>query len=65
MEDGINLDELLSITNLFGEIDKGRAQALGYSCLPGDAWIEQEVDILVPAAIENQITSKNVSYNFV
>jgi glutamate dehydrogenase len=58
---GIDLDELLSITNLFGEIDKVKAQELGYECLPGDAWIEQKVEILVPAAIENQITSKNVS----
>jgi glutamate dehydrogenase (NAD(P)+) len=33
---------------------------LGYECLPGDAWIEQDVDILVPAAMENQIRSDNV-----
>ncbi|MEJ2706399.1 MAG: Glu/Leu/Phe/Val dehydrogenase [Anaerolineales bacterium] len=58
---GIDLDELLSITNLFGEIDKVKAQELGYECLPGDAWIEQDVEILVPAAVENQITNKNVS----
>ena len=32
----------------FGGIDKGKAVALGYEVLPGDAWIEQEVDILVP-----------------
>ena len=31
---------------------------LGYEVLPGDAWIEQEVDILIPAAIENQITGR-------
>lgn len=60
-QDGIDFDELLSITNLFGEIDKVKAQELGYECLPGDAWIEQDVEILVPAAVENQITSKNVS----
>lgn len=59
-KDGIDLDELLSITNLFGEIDKDRAQDLGYHCLSGEVWIEQEVDILVPAAVENQITNKNV-----
>jgi glutamate dehydrogenase len=58
---GVDLDELLSITNLFGEIDKVKAQELDYECLPGDAWIEQDVEILVPAAVENQITSKNVS----
>ncbi len=27
---------------------------------PGDAWIEQKVDILIPAAIENQVTGDNV-----
>ncbi len=59
-KDGIDLDELLSITNLFGEIDKVKAQELGYERLPGDAWLEQEVDILVPAAVENQIKTDNV-----
>ena len=28
--------------------------------LPGDAWIEQDVDILIPCALENQITGENV-----
>ncbi len=28
--------------------------------LPGDAWLEQEVDILMPCAIEHQITGENV-----
>ena len=57
---GIDLEELLSITNRFGEIDRLKAEALGYDCLPGEAWLEQDVDILVPAAIENQITGQNV-----
>jgi glutamate dehydrogenase len=57
---GINLDELLPITDLFGEINKDRALEMGYQVLPGEAWIEQDVDILVPAAIENQITPENV-----
>lgn len=56
---GIDLEELLSISNHFGEINKEKALALGYECLPGEAWIEQEVDILVPAALENQITAQN------
>ena len=54
--DGIDLAELRSITDKFGGIDKGKAQDMGYQCLPGEAWIEQEADILVPAALENQIT---------
>lgn len=58
--DGVDLDKLLSITNHFGEIDKEKAQDLGYQLLPGDTWIEQEVDILIPAALENQITAETV-----
>jgi glutamate dehydrogenase len=57
---GINFDQLASITNAYGEIDRAKAEAFGYECLPGDAWIEQDVDILVPAAMENQIRSDNV-----
>ena len=57
---GINLDELLTITNPFGEIDKTKAIEMGYACLPGDAWIEQKVDILAPTALENQVTLENV-----
>jgi glutamate dehydrogenase (NAD(P)+) len=58
--DGIKMEELLSITNRFGEIDRTKAQDMGFEILPGDAWIEQEVDILVPAAIENQINGNTV-----
>jgi glutamate dehydrogenase (NAD(P)+) len=57
---GIDLQALLKITDRFGGIDKTQAKALGYEILPGDAWIEQEVDILIPAALENQITADNV-----
>ncbi len=59
-KEGIDLDRLLTITNRFGEIDKASAEAMGYQVLPGDAWIQQDVEILVPAAIENQITAANV-----
>ena len=57
---GIDPEELISITNLFGEINKAKAMDLGYECLPGEAWIEQDVDILVPTALENQISADNV-----
>jgi glutamate dehydrogenase (NAD(P)+) len=58
--DGVNLDELRGITDRFGGIDKAKAQALGYEVLPGDVWIEQDVDLLLPCALENQITAENV-----
>lgn len=57
--DGIDLDKLLSITDRFGGINKEKAKELGYEILPGDAWIEQKVDILLPCAMENQITKDN------
>jgi glutamate dehydrogenase (NAD(P)+) len=57
---GIDFDELVAISNPFGEIDKNKAEVLGYERLPGDAWIEQDVDILVPAALEYQIRHDNV-----
>jgi glutamate dehydrogenase (NAD(P)+) len=59
-KDGIDLDALLGITDRFGGIDKKKAADLGYEVLPGDAWLEQDVDILMPNAIENQITAENV-----
>lgn len=58
---GIDLKQLLSITDRFGGIDKVKAKELGYEVLPGEAWIEQEVDILLPCALENQITGENVN----
>ena len=60
-KEGINLQELLAITDTFGGIDKSKAKDLGYEVLHGDAWIEQEVDILIPAALENQIREDNVT----
>jgi glutamate dehydrogenase len=57
---GINLEELRKITDSFGGIDRRKANDLGYEVLPGDSWIEQDVDILIPAAIESQITIENV-----
>ncbi len=59
--DGVDPDFLLSITDRFGTIDKDKARAAGYEILPGDVWIEQEVEILIPAAIENQVTAENVT----
>ena len=57
---GIDLDQLLGITDKFGGIDKTKAKALGYEVADGDAWLRQEVDILVPGALENQINAKTV-----
>jgi len=58
---GVDLEELTKITDKFGGINKDKAKALGYEVLPGGAWLEQDVDILIPAALENQITGENVN----
>lgn len=58
---GIDRQELLKITDKFGGIDKEKAKELGYEVLDGEAWIEQDVDILIPAALENQIREDNVT----
>ncbi len=60
-KDGVDLAELRKITDRFGGINKQKAAGLGYEQLPGDAWIEQDVDILMPCALENSITGDNVS----
>lgn len=57
---GIDMDELLRITDPFGGIDKDKARGLGYEVLPGDEWISQDVELLIPSALENQITIDNV-----
>jgi glutamate dehydrogenase (NAD(P)+) len=57
---GIQLDALLKITDRFGDIDKEKAKALDYEVLAGEEWLKQDVDILMPSAIENQITGENV-----
>jgi len=58
---GVDPAELRAITDRFGGIDKARARELGYEVLPGDAWLEQPVEILIPAALENQIREDNVA----
>ena len=60
-EDGVDLEELRNITDRFGSIDKEKAKEKGYEKLPGDDWLKHEVDILIPAALENAITEDNVN----
>ncbi|NLM76948.1 MAG: Glu/Leu/Phe/Val dehydrogenase [Ruminococcaceae bacterium] len=57
-KEGLDIGRLAEIKDTFGSIDLDKARALGCEILPGDAWIAQEVDILMPCALENQITSE-------
>jgi glutamate dehydrogenase (NAD(P)+) len=58
---GVVLSELTGITDPFGGIDREKARELGYEVLPGDDWLAQDVDILIPAALENQINATTVA----
>ena len=58
--EGIDLAELRSAADRLGNINPDAARELGYEILGGGAWLEEEVDILIPAALENQITPGNV-----
>jgi glutamate dehydrogenase (NAD(P)+) len=57
-EDGIDPDFLKSITDVYGTIDKDAAVEAGYEVLDSDAWLGMDVDVLIPAAIENVITGE-------
>ena len=59
-EQGVDVDALARITDTYGAIDKSHAARLGYNVLPGDAWIEQPVDVLIPAALEAQLTPDSI-----
>jgi glutamate dehydrogenase (NAD(P)+) len=60
-KDGIAFDKLMAAVDKFGTIDQGKAKSYGWEQLPGDAWIDQEVTVLVPAAQENMINGDNVN----
>lgn len=55
-EDGIDIEKMAACKDSFGTIDKDEAQKMGCKLLPGDEWITQDVDILLPCALENQLT---------
>jgi glutamate dehydrogenase len=59
-ESGLDVVVLAGITDEYGSIDPVKAAALGCEVLPGGAWLEQPVDILIPAALEHQISEANV-----
>ncbi|NLL30258.1 MAG: Glu/Leu/Phe/Val dehydrogenase [Clostridiales bacterium] len=54
--DGIDIEKMAAIKDSFGSIDKEKAIELGCKILEGDEWIAQDVDILLPCALENQLT---------
>jgi glutamate dehydrogenase (NAD(P)+) len=58
--DGVNPYFLHAHTDQYGTIDKAQAKQSGYLIEDGDAWLSKDVDVLIPAAIEGQITAETV-----
>ncbi len=54
--EGLDVPAMMGIKDKFGSIDVAKARALGCEVLDGDAWLAQPVEILIPAALENQLT---------
>lgn len=59
-KDGVDPRFLMTITDQYGSIDKNKARDAGYRIEAGDAWVEKDADILIPAALEGQINSETV-----
>ena len=59
-EDGIEARFLQSITDQYGTIDKDKAKQAGYKIEDGSVWLQKDVDVLIPAAIEGQINAETV-----
>ena len=60
-KDGIDIETLRKISDRFGGIDKDKARDSGYTVADGADWISQDVDILIPAALENQVTGETAA----
>ncbi len=58
--DGINPQFLQSITDQYGTIDKAKAKDAGYIIEAGESWRSKDVDVLIPAAIEGQLTKDTI-----
>lgn len=54
--DGIDVEALRGCKDAYGTIQQDKAREIGCEILDGDAWLSQSVDILIPAATENQLT---------
>jgi glutamate dehydrogenase (NAD(P)+) len=55
---GLDVPHLLAIRDRFGRIDRKRL-APGARCAPEPAWLEQPVEIVIPAAVGNAIRADN------
>jgi len=57
---GIEFSRLMAAIDKFGTISQAKAKEYGWEKLHGDAWIEQPVTVLIPAALDNMVNADNV-----
>jgi glutamate dehydrogenase (NAD(P)+) len=57
---GIDPRFLISIVDQYGTVNKQKAMDSGYEVTDGDKWIEADANVLIPAALEGQITGDTV-----
>jgi glutamate dehydrogenase (NAD(P)+) len=58
--EGVNPRFLMSITDIYGAINKDQAAKEGYTIEPGENWIDKDVDVLIPGALEGQVNAETV-----
>jgi len=59
-KDGLDIPFLQSITDEYGSINREKAEKAGCTYTKGEAWLEMDVDVLIPSALEGQINSETV-----
>jgi glutamate dehydrogenase (NAD(P)+) len=59
---GVDARFLQSITDQYGTINKDKAIEAGYVIEDGDVWISKDVDVLIPGALEGQITGETINH---
>lgn len=58
-KDGLNVKELLAARDVLGQIDPSKVS--NCELLPTNQWLDLDVDILIPAAVENVINAETAS----
>ncbi len=58
---GLDIPFLQGITDEYGAIDKDEAHKAGYEIEKGEAWLEKDVDVMIPAALEGSINAHSVN----
>ena len=55
---GLDIPFLQGITDEYGAVARDKAKEAGYEILDGAAWLDQDVDVLIPSALEGQLNAE-------